>query len=135
MRTKEECMKFKGLLVLPIAVGLLAALGKSPEPTSAVRWEKQDSTQCEITDVVATSNSWGAVTVEGTIKNPSEDKKQYVTISVPVYDLEGNRLHDAWTSVSNLKGAEEREFKAVVTSTADLSELDIKLDDMEVCYE
>ena len=125
-------MKFKGLLVVPIAVGVLAALGKSPEPNSTVRWEKQDSARCEITDVVATSNYWGVVAVEGTIKNPAEDKKQYVTISVPVYDLAGNRLPDAWTSVSNLKGAEEREFKAVVMSTADLFELDIKLDDIEV---
>lgn len=128
-------MKFKGLLVLPVAIGLLATLGKSPEPNSTVRWEKQDSARCEITDVVATPNYWGVVAVEGTIKNPSEDKKQYVTISVPVYDLDGNRLPDAWTSVSNLKGAEEREFKAVVMSAADLYELDIRLDDIEVACE
>ena len=64
-------------------------------------------------EVTSSTDEFGYLTLEGTVKNNTDKTASYVQIQFNVYDADGNQIGTALDNINNLGAGETWKFKAL----------------------
>lgn len=64
-------------------------------------------------EVKSSTDDFGYLTLEGTIKNSTDKKASYVQVEFNVYDKDGNQIGTALDNINNLEAGGTWKFKVM----------------------